>query len=133
MSKVRLDLEAQSYQPTEMPESKMSGVDAYKNKQKMIDASNYKRRRIIYFIQVGTRGPIKIGISLNRFKLQQRLSVLQQQNPYPLRIIRTEFGTFKKEKQLHKRFAQLWIRYEWFKPKGELAKYLLDRAEKGKG
>lgn len=74
----------------------------------------------IYFIQAGTSGPIKIGISDN---IQTRLTVLQTAHFLELRLIAHCQGTNADEKELHDRFNHLRMRGEWFCPAKELVDY----------
>jgi hypothetical protein len=66
----------------------------------------------VYFIKpVGMDGPIKIGCS---DKPDQRLLVLAAWSPFELEIIGSVPGSFKDENALHRRFANLHTRKEWF-------------------
>lgn len=67
---------------------------------------------MIYFIQQGCDGPIKIGYSNNN--VYERLISLQIGNPNELKLIEEIPGTRRVEKKLHKRFSNERIRGEWF-------------------
>jgi len=62
---------------------------------------------MIYFIQIGTSGPIKIGRSDNVYR---RLKGLQGANPQELRLL----GVIPEELELHCEFADIRMRGEWF-------------------
>lgn len=72
-----------------------------------------------YFIQMGKRGPIKIGTA---FDVYARLTSLQTSSPSKLRIV----GYVEKnvEKHLHEMFASHRIRGEWFRPHREIVRYI---------
>jgi len=72
---------------------------------------------MIYFIQSGKAGPIKIGFTAN--DVNERLSALQAATPEKLQILMTKEGGKRLESQLHKKFDSLNIRREWFQP-GEI-------------
>lgn len=69
-------------------------------------------RRVVYFIQAGQHGPIKIGVASN---VRKRLAALQTGHHTSLRIIGTVPGDAALERELHQRFAAHRIRGEWFK------------------
>lgn len=72
------------------------------------------RAGFIYFIQAGTRGPVKIGWTVrNPFG---RLAFFQTGHWQTLRLVRQFPGTVPDERALHKRFAEYRIRNEWFWP-----------------
>jgi len=69
---------------------------------------------MIYFIQVGHDGPIKIGYVKNKGAVKQRLSTLQIGNPKKLCLIGYIHGYRKEESHLHSKFKAFNIRGEWF-------------------
>lgn len=75
--------------------------------------------KVIYFVQAGEGGPIKIGIT-EEDCVDRRLTQLQGANPVQLRLLATQFGGILNEKQLHARFAAHRIHGEWFEPTPEL-------------
>lgn len=77
---------------------------------------------MIYFIQAGNGGPIKIGYSKSP---KLRLKELQTGNPDLLKVLSIIDGSIAKEKEIHKKFSQFNIKNEWFFP----AKALLDYIE----
>jgi len=72
-----------------------------------------------YFIQADSGGPVKIGKTGNP---EQRLKDMQTGSPVKLMII--HIINEDVESQMHRRFAKHRIHGEWFKPEGELKKYL---------
>jgi len=76
----------------------------------------------VYFIQVGTDGPIKIGFS--KSDPSHRVHQLQCGCPWPLRLVGFVPGTKFNERCLHERFAQLRMEREWFRPEIDLGEFL---------
>lgn len=68
---------------------------------------------IVYFIQSGNSGPIKIGVASS---LNLRLRALQNGNPEKLRCLLTVPGGRDLEQTLHAAFRSTRVRLEWFKP-----------------
>lgn len=71
---------------------------------------------MIYFIQSGEGGPIKVGYveGLTRSAIEFRVGLLQVGNPEPLKVLATMAGGRAEERELHKRFRAGHIRGEWF-------------------
>jgi hypothetical protein len=67
---------------------------------------------LIYFIQAGDDGPVKIGCAEN---VEKRRSALQTAHHDVLRILRSFPGERGVERSLHERFSNLRIRGEWFR------------------
>jgi hypothetical protein len=68
----------------------------------------------LYFVQQGTDGPVKIGVSQDPAK---RLSYLQVGNPDPLHLIGAWQGVERgDELELHAFLEGERLRGEWFKP-----------------
>jgi len=82
---------------------------------------------IIYFIQSGNNGPIKIGHT--KFNINSRLKSLQTGNPVKLILIKTIKGDLKKERKIQKKFYEDNIRGEWFLPSLKLLNYI--KSKKG--
>jgi len=78
---------------------------------------------MIYFIQAGENGPIKIGQSDNP---QERLNQLQTANPYKLKLLWIYCGDSYSEAEIHKMFLQELIRGEWFHPSDSLFTFIRD-------
>lgn len=76
---------------------------------------------MVYFIQAGENGPIKIGKSVDP---QKRLAQLQTSSERPLRILLTLVGDESRECAYHKLWAEHRIRGEWFDPAPEIVEYV---------
>ena len=76
---------------------------------------------MIYFIQQGIDGPIKIGTTDN---VNKRLLSLQTGSPHKLRLIGTMDGDEEKEKQLHNFFSAYRLSGEWFSPDRTMFDYI---------
>lgn len=70
---------------------------------------------LVYFIQSGANGPIKIGTALN---VTKRMAMLQTGNPEQLMLLSTVSGGRDLESALHFHLASERVRGEWFKPSG---------------
>lgn len=68
---------------------------------------------MVYFIQQGLDGPIKVGTADNP---DGRLSQLQTAHVEKLYLRAVRRGGYELERQLHERFAAGRIRGEWFRP-----------------
>lgn len=66
---------------------------------------------LVYFIQSGDTGPIKIGRTQN---LTQRMQVLQTASAEPLHLLAAVPGGVKYEKWFHEKLRPYHIRGEWF-------------------
>jgi hypothetical protein len=77
---------------------------------------------MIYFIQAGPRGPIKIGHT--RRDIELRLADLQTGNGMALTLLGSIPGGPSLERELHKRFASDLSHGEWFSASAELVAYL---------
>ena len=78
---------------------------------------------LIYFIQAGDDGPIKIGITTC---LKRRLAQLQKTSHRALRVLTTMPGDREIEKVLHEGFAICRLCGEWFEPHGALLEFIKD-------
>lgn len=87
--------------------------------QDLEDARSDAGTGVVYFVQMGDDGPVKIGYT-QRDKLKARLSVLQTGSPYPLRLRRLVTATRDTERAAHRFFADLRMRGEWFWPDPDL-------------
>ena len=81
---------------------------------------------MIYFIQAGENGPIKIGNAQNP---RDRLKDLQVGNHETLRLIATIPGGPDREREIHRDLEVFCYRGEWFCPNGEVFDYI-DRAKR---
>lgn len=80
---------------------------------------------VVYFLQ-SEIGPIKIGTAIKR-NLKKRLSTLQDSLHYKLgklTLIGLMHGSYKEEKELHKRFEKSRYFKEWFAPRPELINFI---------
>lgn len=77
---------------------------------------------MIYFVQCGPDGPIKIGCTAGL--LVTRLRQLQGTSPHELVILGAHEGDREVEQALHRRFAKTNVRAEWFHPSPELVEYI---------
>jgi len=77
---------------------------------------------MIYFIQEGRAGAIKIGFA--RDSVHQRLNDLQVGNPRRLYCIGVMDGTYADETRLHYAMHAFRVRGEWFSPVPELLLYI---------
>ena len=82
---------------------------------------------MIYFIQVGDDGPIKIGYAS---RVSTRIGALQVSNPAPLRLLASTRGELDDEARVHRKFAEHRLRGEWFSPVPEILAFCetLERA-----
>lgn len=86
---------------------------------------------MIYFVKCCCpNGFIKIGYTRS---MGSRIGNLQTISPYPLEILRVISGTRKDETAVHKRFADLLERGEWFRPGEALLAYIQELAEQDLG
>lgn len=75
----------------------------------------------VYFVRSGKL--IKIGFTTD---LEGRVSRLQTGSPYDLQLLGTIEGTQRDEQALHRRFANLNVRGEWFRGHASLMAYIRD-------
>ena len=76
---------------------------------------------MIYFIQQGIAGPIKIGKT--EF-VPTRMNDLQCANPETLRLVGLQDTDDYIERMLHDKFSKDRIRGEWFNPSPEIVNYI---------
>ena len=74
------------------------------------------RMSSVYFVQAND-GHIKIGLARD---VQKRLASLQTAHAHELVLLVAIEGTFRLEQSLHRKFAHLRLRGEWFRPEPEL-------------
>lgn len=73
---------------------------------------------IVYFAQVGTDGPIKIGTTTS--EAEDRITALQVGCPWKINILGWVAGESRHEGWLHRRFAAFRLEGEWFDPVDEI-------------
>lgn len=81
------------------------------------------KRGYVYFVQAGVGGPVKIGMAAS---VDKRLADLQQAH-YEQLVLLACFASedcYYDEQELQKRFSNLRIRGEWFRPGAELLNYV---------
>ena len=76
---------------------------------------------MIYFIQAGNDGPIRIGYAA---KVGHRIKMLQRRSPVPLRLLATIDGSVELEAYLHNRFWHLRQHGKWFKADQEILDFI---------
>lgn len=79
---------------------------------------------MIYFIQAGPGGPIKIGFT--KYAVEGRMAALQTGNPVALKLLGTREGTVEDEADLHERFDFCRLRGEWFYPTEDLLEFIVE-------
>jgi Meiotically up-regulated gene 113 len=79
-------------------------------------------RPVVYFVQVGEDGPIKIGHTFR--PIEERLRDLRNASPYRLRLLLMLPGQRDDEQALHQRFAAARLEGEWFRPVPELLAFI---------
>ncbi|UXZ57051.1 GIY-YIG nuclease family protein [Curtobacterium sp. Arg-1] len=75
--------------------------------------SQARSSSVVYFIQQGSSGPIKIGCSRN---LTSRLNSLRTSSSEPLHVLGTVPGGFELERQMHQALDAFRLNGEWFTP-----------------
>lgn len=80
---------------------------------------------MIYFLQCGEDGPIKIGHTQG--SVVGRVNQIQQASPYILRVLGVHEGVHADEIGLHKQFSEFRFRNEWFHPVEPIFKHIADR------
>ena len=84
-----------------------------------------KSRIIVYFIQAGQHGPIKIGHTSSQKTLSLRMGQLQSASPYRLKLLGC-IGTNDSllENKLHQQFAFCHLQGEWFRHDPLISEYI---------
>jgi hypothetical protein len=78
---------------------------------------------MIYFLQAEIIGRIKIGCC-SRGRLKQRIAALQTASPVKLTLLACLKGSYRRERHLHRRFADAWSHGEWFHPSAALVRLI---------
>lgn len=86
-----------------------------------------EREGVVYFIQAGPGGPIKIGWSQ---EVDRRIAELQTANARKLILLGTVPGTLETEASLHVQFSHLRLEAEWFQDSEEIQVFLRENALK---
>lgn len=66
---------------------------------------------MIYFVRCSETNAVKIGYAVDPWK---RFSKIQSDSPGSLQLLAVQAGGRAEERELHKRYAGLWRRGEWF-------------------
>jgi hypothetical protein len=74
---------------------------------------------VVYFIQEGKDGPIKIGVS-TQARLRSRVRELQTGNHRCLRLLGSFGGGLPEERRLHRELWDHLLGGEWFAPHPEV-------------
>lgn len=75
---------------------------------------------MIYFIQQGEDGPVKIGYSATMVGVERRRSAMQTAHCVELRLLGVVPGDREDETLLHEFLREWRIRGEWFSPSSEV-------------
>lgn len=89
------------------------GVGSGLDKLVRVTHDAYPVGPVVYFIQAGEGGFIKVGWSAN---VKMRMAGLQTGRPEELHLLLAFTGTRVEEGRLHARLAPYRVRGEWFKP-----------------
>ena len=82
------------------------------------------RDGVVYFVQSGEDGPIKIGWTQD---IERRIAELQTANAHPLKLLGEVPGTMRDETAMHARFSHLRMEAEWFRNALEIQTFLKER------
>jgi Meiotically up-regulated gene 113 len=80
------------------------------------------RDGFVYFAQVNTNGPVKIGFTTSNPAI--RIRAAQQACPYKLNWLGYFAGSMADEQALHKRFDRYRLRGEWFRPVAPILEFI---------
>lgn len=86
-------------------------------------ARRVEKRSVVYFVQSGAAGHIKIGYS-KQSSLKKRMDGIQVGSPERLVLLATEPGGPEREAALHEEFDEYRHRGEWFRPGPRLLEYV---------
>lgn len=84
---------------------------------------------MIYFIQAGKDGPIKVGCTGNNLAL--RLAHLQLSSPEKLVVLGCIDGDVEHERKIHNELEKFKRSGEWYNPNIEVFEYVFDVIKKG--
>src|ERR1017187_3912957 len=79
--------------------------------------------QLVYVVQAGEDGPLKIGRGAGLDPLLPRLRKLQTACAYPVLVRRVLLGDADAERKLHRRFTRARMQGEWFKPTPTLERF----------
>jgi hypothetical protein len=104
--------------PAGRPLYRLAGRDKLIYLDRLIEAIE-ARGSCVYF--VGASHFVKIGFSR---ALDERLHKMRTDVPFEIEILHFEPGTAAEEKKLHRRFAAIRVRGEWFRRSPELLAFI---------
>lgn len=96
--------------------------------KKLLLAGLKASKSVVYFIQSGIAGPIKIGYTAT--SVEKRVASLQTAHPEELRVLAIIVGGRDVEAGFHERFALFRKAGEWFEPHPEILAFLSTVAKK---
>lgn len=80
---------------------------------------------MLYFLQAGRNGPVKIGYSRDAATLKRRMAALSSGLPYEPKLLGVIEGAGRQaEQELHAQFSATRMRGEWFSPDAKLLEYI---------
>jgi len=91
--------------------------------KKFIDPIKFDGPGYVYFLQTFPSGLIKIGFSASS-NIDIRINTLKNLSGHKVVLLKKIYGSFKKERQLHIKFADYRKHGEWFEPSPELLDYI---------
>lgn len=103
--------------PEGMAEQVEQLVEAMNVRNRKMQRRYRKKGPVVYFVQCGIDGPIKIGTTTN---LSARLSSLRTSQPHGLAVLAIADGGRELEKAYHKQFAAHRTVGEWFNPHSDI-------------
>lgn len=87
--------------------------------------SKVKNPVVVYFLQRGKNGPIKIGFSRNP---KQRITAIQAYCAEKLRVLLIlPADAEKREKAIHEQFQRFRLKGEWFEPSQDLCDWIREQ------
>lgn len=89
-----------------------------------------KRPGFVYFLQVEGNGPVKVGFT--KGNPLARLACIQRVVPYRIDWVGGFRGTFKDEREFHRKFKEYCIRSEWYVPCKKIISFINER-DKNRG
>lgn len=105
------------YAPDGMAEAVGALVDEMNERNRKMQRRYRKKGPVVYFVQIGNDGPIKIGTTTN---LKARLASLRTSQPQGLALLAIAEGGRDLEKAYHDRFAAHRGVGEWFSPHADI-------------
>lgn len=79
------------------------------------------RDGVVYFVEAGSGGPVKIGWTQD---IERRIAELQTANAHKLNLLGTVAGTMENEAAVHAHFSHLRMEAEWFNNSSEIHEFI---------